>query len=274
MLHGSPAGHLVIDNSGTIRADGGALQFDETIDWQCSGGSASFDAAAPAALILFAGPYRVETNAVSLFTGLGTNRLLAGGTIAGAVQVGAVDPVTQSFSAGNLDIADSVAGGGTLRALGNSSWGSAVSWDNGTLSLAWVTIDAGASLLLDGVSQISGCALTNSGLCTLLSQGLTLDHGAVINNATGGTFNVAVEAILSAAPGSAGSVFNNAGTFRKSSGGTTQFGAGGSSAGLDLNNTGLVDVQAGQLNILGGLSSGEFRTAAGAVPGFGAARTR
>jgi len=173
LLHGSSASPLIIDNSATIRADGGALQFDETIDWQCSGGSASFDAAAPAALILFAGPYSVGANALSLFTGPGVNRFLAGGAIAGTVQVGAVDPITQSFSPGNLDIADSVAGAGTLHALGNSSQGSLVSWDNGTLSLASVAIDAGASLVLNGASQLSGSVLNAS-----LTNGGTVFPGA------------------------------------------------------------------------------------------------
>jgi hypothetical protein len=181
LLHGSPASPLIIDNSGTIRAESGTLQFDETIDWQCSGGSASFDTAAPTALILFAGPCLVDTNALSLFTGPGTHRLAVGGTIAGTVQVGAVDPVTQSFSPGNLDIADSVAGGGTLHALGNSSQGSLVSWDNGTLSLASVTIDAGASLLLTGASQSSGCILDAS-----LTNG-----GTVLPGASPGTLAIA-----------------------------------------------------------------------------------
>jgi hypothetical protein len=143
---------------------------------------ASFDAAAPGALILFAGPYLVETNALSLFTGAGTNRLAAGGTFAGAVQVGAVDPVAQSFSPGNLDLADSVGGGGTLHALGNSSQGSVVSWDHGTLSLASVTIDAGASLLLNGVSPLSGAGTLNANLA---------NGGAVVPGASPGTLTIA-----------------------------------------------------------------------------------
>jgi hypothetical protein len=181
LVHGSPAGHLIVDNSGTIRAADGALQFDQTIDWQCSGGSASFNAAGPAALIVFAGPYSVQTNALNLFTGPGTNRFLAGGTIAGTVQVGGIDPIAQSFSPGNLDIADSVAGGGTLHALGNSSQGSVVNWGNGTLTLACVTIDAGASLLLDGVSQLSPGSLNAS-----LTNG-----GTVLPGASPGTLSIA-----------------------------------------------------------------------------------
>jgi len=181
LVQGSPAGHLLLDNSGTISAQGGALQFDPTVEWQCSSGSASFDAATPDALILFAGPYSVETSALSLFTGAGANRLLAGGTIAGAVQVGTLDPVTQSFSPGNLDIAGSLAGGGTLHALGNSSQGSVVSWDNGTLSLASVTIDAGASLLLNGVSP-SGPGTLNARLT---------NNGAILQGASPGTLTIA-----------------------------------------------------------------------------------
>jgi len=174
LLHGSAADPLIIDNSGTIRADGGTLQFDDTIDWQCSRGSAGFNAAAPAALILFAGPYSVPANAVSVFTGPGTNRFLAGGSLAGTVDVGAFDPSAQSFSAGNLDIAGPLSGAGTLHALGNSSQGSVVSWDSGTLSLGAVTIDPGASLLVNGLSQPPGAGTLNASL----TNGGTLYTGA------------------------------------------------------------------------------------------------
>ena len=195
LLHGSAGGPLIIDNSGTMRADGGTLQFDQSVDWQCSGGSGGFDAAAPAALILFAGPCSVPANAVSVFTGPGTNRLLAGGRIAGTVEVGAVDPLAQRFSPGNLDIAGSLSGGGTVHALGNSSQGSVVNWDGGTLNLGAVTIDAGAGLLVNGLSQLPGLGTLNAGL----TNGGTFDTGAasgIVTIAGGNNYQQAASGTL------------------------------------------------------------------------------
>src|SRR5437016_3327150 len=44
-VNGSTTNHLVIDNSGTIRADGGTLRFDDGIDWHSSIGAGEFKAA-------------------------------------------------------------------------------------------------------------------------------------------------------------------------------------------------------------------------------------
>jgi hypothetical protein len=70
-----------------------------------------------------------------------------------------------------------------------------VNWDNGTLSLGAVTIDAGASLLFNGVSQLPGAGgtvnanLTNGGtFCPGTSPGiLTIAGGNNYQQAASGT---------------------------------------------------------------------------------------
>ena len=44
-IEGSATNHLIVDNSGLIRVDGGTLQFDNGIDWSCSAGTGEFRAA-------------------------------------------------------------------------------------------------------------------------------------------------------------------------------------------------------------------------------------
>jgi hypothetical protein len=69
-VQGSATNHLVIDNSGLIRVDGGELLFGDGIDWQSSAGSGEFRAVTAAALGLFAGALQVPSGVTSLFSGL------------------------------------------------------------------------------------------------------------------------------------------------------------------------------------------------------------
>lgn len=108
--------------------------------------------------------------------------------------------------------------------MGGTGQGGFVNWVHGTLSLPTVSVQTGASLVINGGEALSGCALVNAGLCTLLGQGLSLDQGSVISNLATGTFEAQADGSLSAAPGGGGSIFDNAGTFLKSGNGTIRFG--------------------------------------------------
>ncbi len=143
LVRGPAAAPLVIDNNGTIRADSGTLAFEGGIDWQCTSGFEQFTAATNDALIVFDSVFVVDAGVTCLFTGPGTNRLAAGGSFEGTVLVGTTDTTNQLFAAGNLEIEDSVDGGGSLHAVGGSGQGGVVTWSDGTLDLATVTIDAG-----------------------------------------------------------------------------------------------------------------------------------
>jgi hypothetical protein len=269
-IEGSAPGHLIVDNSGLIRVDGGTLRFDSGIDWRCSAGTGEFRAASTNSLILFASGFHADGGTTNLFTGPGTNRWSSSGSIDGTAQVGTPDP--NGFSPGNLEILSSYSGSGSVHVLGNTKQTAALNWSNGTLSLAAINIDINATMLISGGAgtsrQLSGCALNNRGLCTLLSGDLGLSNGAKINNLAGGTFELLADGTFSGSPAPAGGAFNNTGTFRKSTSGTTQFGTAIPPQGPDFNNAGRVDLLSGQFNLMGGLSSGQFQTAAGAVLWF------
>src|SRR5262249_10370175 len=107
LVQGSSTNHLIIDNSGIIRVDGGTLRFAKGIDWQCSGGSGEFNAGNSAAFILFDSSFQVPAAVTDRFTGPGTNRWTAGGAIDGTAEV-----------SGNLEVTAAVSGAGTVHVLG------------------------------------------------------------------------------------------------------------------------------------------------------------
>jgi len=266
-IEGSIAGPLSVDNSGLIRVDGGTLTFDNGIDWECSAGTGEFRAADTNSLVLFASGFHADGGTTSLFTGPGTNRWLVGGSIDGTAQVGALDP-----SSGNLEILSSCSGSGSLHVLGSPAQTTVLSWSNGTLSLAAINVDTNGTMLISGgagtTRQLSGCAVNNFGICSFLSGDLALAQGATINNLAGGTINLMADGTFSGSPLPVGGAVNNAGTFLKSSLGLTQFGAVSLSQGPDFNNAGLVDVVSGELDLMGGISSGQFQTETNAVLWF------
>ena len=266
-IEGSIAGSLSVDNSGVIRVDGGTLRFDNGIDWHCSAGTGEFRAAATNSLILFASGFDADDETTSLFTGPGTNRWPVGATIDGTAQVGALDP-----SSGNLEILSSCSGSGSLHVLGSPAQTTVLNWSNGTLSLAAINVDANGTMLISGgagtTRQLFGCAVNNFGICSFLSGDLALGQGATINNLAGGTINLMADGTFSGSPLPVGGAVNNAGTFLKSSLGLTQFGAVSPSQGPDFNNAGLLDVVNGELDLMGGISSGQFQTETNAVLWF------
>ncbi len=269
-IRGAATGHLIVDNSGTVRVDGGTLSCIDGIDWQSSAGSEEFRATTPSSLILFISPFHVDSGVTCSFTGTGTNRWLAGAGIDGIAQVSGIDSGTQLAGPGNLEILESLTGSGLLHFLGTTNQGGVGNWSNGTISLAGLSVDPGAALFIGGAGgssrQLAGGAITNFGSCILSGGALSFSQGAVFNNQAGATCVAQADGAFSSSAG--GGTFNNAGTFQKLSFGVSQFGVTNSGQGPDFNNTGLVDLRGGQLNLLGGVSSGEFRQAQGTVLWF------
>ncbi len=252
-LGGPATNHLIIDNSGLIRDDGGTLMFGDGIDWRSAAGGGEFQAASSNALILFTAPFHADSTVTDSFTGAGTNRWLAGAGLDGTAQV-----------SGNLEILDSVGGAGTVHVLGNATPGGVLTWLNGTLSLPLITIDLGGNMLLSGgvgtSRQLAGCTVNNSGFCGLPSGDLSFSQGGAVNNLPGGLFDLEATGSVTLSITNGLGAINNSGVFRKSGGGVTQFGTLNSLQGPDFNNNGLLDLVSGQMNLLGGVSSGEFRT--------------
>ncbi len=271
VVRGSADNPLVLDNSGIIRSTGGALHFEDGIDWRCSAGSQFFNPAASNALISIETPFTVDTGTTSIFIGPGTGLLSVGGTLNGTLQLGGNDPLGQSFFPGNLEVSGPVAGAGELHVEGITGQQSLLTWSDGALSLSNIVIDANGQMLIAGDANtprhLSGCNLSNSGLCTLLGGGLALDDAAQFNNLSNGLFQIQNDGVFTSA-GAAPGLFNNLGSLEKTSPGRTQFGTQGANSGPAFNNNGLVDVESGELCLLGGASAGEFQTATNATLWF------
>jgi hypothetical protein len=270
-IEGSATSHLIVDNSGLIRVDGGTLRFDSGIDWRCSAGTGEFKAAATNSLILFASPFHADVGTTSLFTGPGTNRWSSSGTIDGTAQVGALDPDTLVFS-GNLEILSSCSGLGSVHVLGNPGQPAILNWNNGTLSLAAINVDANATMLISGGAgtsrQLSGCALNNSGLCSVLSGDLALAQGSVLQNSGSLFLNDGSRMTSGSLPQS--SVVIKPGAILSST--NLTYMEGSTSNHLIVDNGGLIRVDGGTLSFDGGIDwrcsagTGEFRAG---LPGQG-----
>ena len=148
------------------------MRFDNGIDWRCSARTGEFRAASTNSLILFASGFHADGGTTSLLAGPGTNRWSSSGSIDGTAQVGTLD--TYALSIGNLEILSSYSGSGSVRVLGNSARTAALSWSNGTLSLAAINIDTKAIMRISGGAgtsrQLSGCGLYSHGNLLLLDQ--------------------------------------------------------------------------------------------------------
>jgi Putative Ig domain/PKD domain/RTX calcium-binding nonapeptide repeat (4 copies) len=153
-----------------------------------------------------------------------------------------------------------------LSASGGELTGPATVTVNGSLN--WVAgkmTGTGATKLL-GASTISGGALStldrrtidNAGTATVVEGGFNFTNNAIWNNLSGSTLVLSGSAALgSISPGTA--AFNNAGTLDKQ-------GTGTSDVAIPLNNSGMLDVQSGQLNAtIGVTNSGTVGVETGAT---------
>ena len=88
----------------------------------------------------------------------------------------------------------------------------------------------------------------------------TPGQGGAINNLPGGLFDLEATGSVTLSITNGLGAINNSGVFRKSSSGVTQFGTLNSLQGPDFNNTGLLDLVAGQIEPARRGELGEFRT--------------
>ncbi|HVK10330.1 MAG TPA: hypothetical protein VM597_16305, partial [Gemmataceae bacterium] len=172
--------------------------------------------------------------------------------------------------------------GGQLWALSTGSGladiNGVLDWTSGELhgpgsTSATFTLDGPVNLIGTGTREIESRGLTrlNGGgtwdagrlIVDAFTQNFELPSGATITNTTAsGNFSIDGD-------GSVGSVFNIRGTFIKQGGNDTQF------SNTKVNNSGLIDVQAGRLRMLtyNGQHTGTFRVASGATLEFGAGQS-
>ena len=184
--------------------------------------------------------------------------------------VGATVNVQSLFTnTGTIQMASGSLGGpGTTINLGSFEWtGGTVSGGLTNASNAFTIIGTGGWCAMN-----SGSVLTNGGTVTQVSGAWVFasNGGAIVNNLAGACWN------LQGDGGSIGGdiVFNNAGTFRKSSGGGTTglfYNYWGSKYGF--NNTGTVEVDSGTLAIGNGSNNGGSFVLANATLQLGVGET-
>ncbi len=163
---------------------------------------------------------------------------------------------------GTVGVSNFTITGGTL--TGTPTFRNDLVWNDGVISLATVTNDAGSVLSLnDSVeNNLSSGSLVNNGQVDWNDGNLLLNNGSTVTNS--GTWNDSAAALgethrVRTSLGSIGS-FHNLGTYTKLDSGTTSF-------DLALHNDGSVDIQHGTLVLDGGgstSSTGGFDVDAGA----------
>jgi hypothetical protein len=159
---------------------------------------------------------------------------------------------------------DAQLSGGKLGGTGTVTVTGLLDWTEGTMGGPGRTVARGTVALnsnnLFGGPGLDGRTFDNMGVATWTGGGrMAASNGAVWNNLAGATLDARSDIgffLFGAAP----SVFNNAGTLRKSFSPNTTF------LGLTLHNTGVVDIQSGTLSLGGGGNAdGQFTVAADAV---------
>jgi hypothetical protein len=157
---------------------------------------------------------------------------------------------TTYFDTGNFNLNGTATGTNVIESAGNlvgtNVINSALTWQNGSWNGTVVTVPTNGVLNITTANNhyLGGCLLTNSGIVNWSGGGLYAGGGAVFYNY--GLWNAQDDQLLSDYSGSPNTtVFNNFGTFRKSGGST----AGNTLLGnpVTFNNTGVVDVQQGNL---------------------------
>ena len=257
-------GHPAFNNAGTLRKStagtygiGVALYNTGLVEVLAGGFS------------LTAGGTQAAASSISVTSGgvltfAGGTHVMNGGSVSGAGTVG--------LSAGVLDIAalqtigsGFTHSGGTLQGTDLTLSGAATLAGSGVQSGVATTLLRGATAI-SGLGLDAGRTLRNEGTVTL-TGGINLNPldntgAGRIDNAAGAlfdvrTFNTSISAgafaDLNTLPGYA--VFNNAGTFRKSS-------SGGYGVAVPFNNRGTIDIQAGSFSFSAGSSQGGAATLA------------
>ncbi len=140
---------------------------------------------------------------------------------------------------------------GIVTGAGNLTTTGPITWGAGTLTGAGgITIAASGKLALTTTgSHILSRTITNNGQLHFLNGQLTL-AGVTINNNAAGTLAVLATATVSVSAGI--NTINNAGLFKKMGGGVLTLDS--ALGGVRMNNTGVVDVRNGTLNLNGPLT--------------------
>jgi len=254
---------ITFNNSGTVEVQSGTLALN-------SGGTntGNFTMLSGATLNLGGGNHALTAGTI---TGAGT-LAVSGGTASfvgtlGITSILTVSGGTADFngSSGAITPVQLNVSGGTLGGSDNITVSGAMNWTGGTIS-GTNTVFANGGLILSGSTKVlTGRTLVNAGAATWSAGQINMVSGAVLSNASTGTFDCAFDGNMANGGGS-GQAVANAGLFRKtaSTNATTIF------SPIAFNNTGTVEIQSGTLTLSGGgTDTGNFTTANGATLNLG-----
>lgn len=223
----------------TFDNGGGDLKWGTATNWNPDGVPTGTDRACIGSA--YSVVHDTGTNSVSTISANGT-LTVSGGTLLvtdlGALGSTFAGALTVSGGTLTFNAAASVAqysqSGGTLGGLGTVTVSSSFSWSGGTLSAAG-QLNLGASVVgtISGATArtLSERTLNNGGTLTWTGSAvLTMSNGAVFNNLAGAIFDAQATATVGTGGGTT-PVFNNAGTFKKTTNaGTVTF------SGVNFNN--------------------------------------
>jgi hypothetical protein len=254
----------VFNNSGLVRCEGGTFSVGQFASWTSQSGQAQFETTHSNAAISFPNGLTVPAGATNYFYGPGTNYWV-GAAIQGTAQLGYLDPVTLLFTNGTVIFSVSVAGAGTIHAATMQGMGSVLIWDDATLEGPTVNIDPLSQFNVTDPFEhdLSSGTINNSGAFTW-SHGPTLsfDGGTTFNNLAGGTFYCLITNTSTDGSIAGSGVLNNAGTFVKAAG-TNGIVFAPAGSGPAFNNSGLLQVLSGYVQLSGGTNTGSFDLSGG-----------
>ena len=281
---GQQGSSWTFDNSGTVICQTGLLYINPNI-WTNSGASGAFETVSNNANISLAESVAVAAGVTWTILGPGTTTLGQPSTavINGTIQVGGVDAITHQFIPGHFvaDVQQTIAGSGSLQVLASNNLPSSLTMTEASINATTINIQPQAILNISNFATFVSNSVNNAGTVfhyfVQPFASVTLGGGAVFNNATGGTYVVVGDpgGIVGGTPNPP-AVFNNAGTFRIASGGANAINLGTAGAGgypLPFNNSGLLDVEGGTVNLEGGTNSGQINVTNGAALVFTGPRT-
>ena len=236
---------VAFNNSGSVQIQGGALALN------AGGNNSGTISVAAGTAVGLAGNYsHANTSSIN---GLGTVNITGGShTFAAGAQLGAsllnLSSSTVGFE-GNISLTNVNFSSGTLNGSGDVTIAGSLVWSGGVMNgIGRTIIGSGATLTLDTTTHQLDRVLQNDGAATWTTGALQMNGGTVANN---GSFLANGGAATLNCYGTGGvNSFENAGTFTKQGGGTTQFSV--SSTAVAFNNSGAVDVQAGTLALVAG----------------------
>ena len=192
-----------------------------------------------------------------------TNLTLTGVTLAGSNYITGTLNLTGSISGPLLLASNAVLNwaGGSANGIISLTPYSTMNWAGGTVGQPLLVPTNATVNLVSGAEKDFAAPLTNAGAITWLAGNLRVLYNNGFYNLTGGLFEVRCDQNIGNYYG--GEFFSNAGLFRKTAGnGTTTL-------GINFNNAGLVDVEAGTLQFNnGGDFAGKFQIAAGTTLTF------